>query len=558
MKNLLKKIWHKYTISIIFIIVLSILLPIINNTIPKLSQILLDNGIMSKNSYFIIVTSSALIILYGLKYLFNNLIQSRIISINFNTISNLKKEIVNSIISLPMIFHDKNSSEYLLARINEVDNLSTLFSANLIMFFINIFTAIVSFIFILYKNVILALLSILLIPFFIFMCKTTFTKITAQISTSLESSAKTNEKMYSLLKGTITLKQFNEENTLLKDLNNSIDKLTTTLLVKNSTINKNTNLIGFFIYGVQAFLCCIVALYIVKGSLSVGDYLSLSQYLSLIYAPIISYQGIGISLKPALISFKRLKSLYSSSNSNKKDIVKSIDSINSSHLYFKYNENIPLLNDINFELNKGDKILITGPNGCGKTTLAKLLLGFYDNYSGNILINGKELRSLNEQSLREKVAIVPQKCFLFNTSLIENIQIANNKLPTADFYKKINYLKKLNLFDGMDLNISSIENGKNLSGGQIQRISLARILIRDFDVCIFDEITNSLDVHSKKIIKEIIKNNFNDKICIFISHDDYLYDLVNCKLDLSINLGVGVIPAAVPCTEKHIPYKGNF
>ena len=240
MKNLLKKIWHKYTISIIFIIVLSILLPIINNTIPKLSQILLDNGIMSKNSYFIIVTSSALIILYGLKYLFNNLIQSRIISINFNTISNLKKEIVNSIISLPMIFHDKNSSEYLLARINEVDNLSTLFSANLIMFFINIFTAIVSFIFILYKNVILALLSILLIPFFIFMCKTTFTKITAQISTSLESSAKTNEKMYSLLKGTITLKQFNEENTLLKDLNNSIDKLTTTLLVKNSTINKNT------------------------------------------------------------------------------------------------------------------------------------------------------------------------------------------------------------------------------------------------------------------------------------------------------------------------------
>ena len=96
-------------------------------------------------------------------------------------------------------------------------------------------------------------------------------------------------------------------------------------------------------------------------------------------------------------------------------------------------------------------------------------------------------------------------------------------------------MKQLNLFRGIDLNIKSIENGKNLSGGQIQRISLARVLIRDYDVCIFDELTNSLDIDSKEILKEILKTEFNDKICIFITHDNYLDDLINYRINLYKN-----------------------
>ena len=128
--------------------------------------------------------------------------------------------------------------------------------------------------------------------------------------------------------------------------------------------------------------------------------------------------------------------------------------------------------------------------------------------------------------------MLPQKCHLFNTSILENIRISNNKLSDIEFNKKIEELTELNLFDGIDLYSQCIDNGKNLSGGQIQRISLARILIRDFDMCIFDETTNSLDGQTKKIIKNIIKAKFNNKICIFISHDDYFDDLINIYLNL--------------------------
>lgn len=534
MNNFISTIFKKNIFSIIIILLLSIVLPIINNIIPKLSQEFVDKGIILKNFKFIFIISILIIILHGIKYLFNTIIQSKVINLNVNTINNIKKDIINSIVNRPMIFHDQNSSEYLLSRINEVDNLSSLFSIDLITLIINIISSIVAFCLILSKNIIIALLTISLLPFFILIIRIQFKRITSQIHSSLESSAKTNEKMFSIIKGTQTLKQFNEESTLLNKLNSNIDNLTKILITKNLTINKNTNIISFFTIAIQTFLICIVGVFIAKNSLSIGDYFSLSQYISLVYIPVLSYQSVGMNIKPALISLKRLKNLKSESISKvPKNTLKFIDRLEVSNLYFQYDKNTPLLENINFSLKKGDKLLIKGPNGCGKSTLVKLLLGFYKNFSGSILLNGMDLKSINEEYLREKIALVPQCCYLFDTNIIDNIKLANNNLTDLEFFKKIEYLKKIHLFDGINLNTNLIENGKNLSGGEVQRISLARILIRDFDICIFDEFTNSLDINSKKVLKDIFKKEFNDKICIFISHDDYLNDLANKTLNIN-------------------------
>ena len=532
MKVLIKRIWKKHSNSIIFIIVLSIFMPIISNIIPKLSQHLFDDGIIKKDKDFIIGITILIIFFNAVKYLLNNTIKKKIINMNFKTISLLKKEIISSVVNLPMIFHDKNSTEYILGRVNEVDNLSNIFSDELVTFIINFITSIVAFILIVKKNIVIAICSIAFIPIFIFICKKTFTKINQQITDSLETSAKTNEEMYSILQGTMTLKQFNEEGTLLQELNSSIDKLSYTLMNKSLTVNNNTNLITFTTITIQAFLLCIVSTFIVSGELNIGDYISLGQYISLIYVPVISYQSIGISIKPALVSINRLKDLYKNSKDDKKYQILNIDRVVMKNLTFSYSNNKELIKDINLELKIGDKLLISGKNGCGKTTIAKLLLGFYDNYEGSILINGNEVKSVNEEALRDRISLLPQKCHLFNTSILENIRISNNKLSDIEFNKKIEELTELNLFDGIDLYSQCIDNGKNLSGGQIQRISLARILIRDFDMCIFDETTNSLDGQTKKIIKNIIKAKFNNKICIFISHDDYFDDLINIYLNL--------------------------
>lgn len=533
MRFYILKFLKKYKFNLTLIIFFSILLPIINNLIPRFSKDLLDKGVLLKNIPLIFQFSFFIILFSGLKYLLNNIIQSKVLTINLDAISTLKKDVLNSTINLPMTFHDKNSSQYILSRINEVDNLSKLFSSDLILFIINIFTALVAFISIIQKNIIIAILTITFIPLFIFLSSKTFKKINTQISNSLENYAITNNKMHSALNGTLTLKQFNEENKLLEDININIDNLSNTLYLQSLTINKNINLISFYTTALQTFLVGITATFIVNDSLSIGDYFLISQSIGLINAPVLLYQNIRLNIKPALISYKRLKSFYKSDPQTKKDcIIKSIHNITVSDLSFQYTSDKPILKDIDFNLTLGDKFLISGQNGSGKTTLSKLILGFYDNYSGSIHINNTNLHLIDEASLRERISIVPQKSYLFDMSLLENIKMSNNKLTDNEFIEKIDYLKSIHLFDGIDLNIKSIENGKNLSGGQIQRISLARILIRDFDVCIFDEITNSLDIESKDIIKNIITNEFNNKICIFISHNDYLDDLVTKKLTL--------------------------
>lgn len=533
MKFYILKFFRNYKSKFILIILLTMTLPIINNLIPLLSKALMDKGILSNNIYSIITISISIIIAYGIKYVCNNLVQTRVVKINLNLVSNLKKEILSSIINLPITFHDSNSSQYILSRINEVDNLSKLFSSDLIMFFINIFTSLLAFYLVLKKNFLIALLTILFIPIFLYLSNITFKKINAQIINSLEISATTNKKMHSTLKGTLTLKQFNEEETLLKSINEDIDNLSNTISLQSLTVNKNINLISFYTMFVQTILICIVAIFVTKGNLSTGDYLSIGQYIGLIYAPILLYQNIRMNIKPALIACNRLKELCPPTQKLQQKInIKSINQISVSNLEFEYTKGAPVLKNVSFDLNKGDKLLISGSNGSGKTTLSKLLLGFYDDYSGKIVINDKNLNSINKHSLRDRMSIVPQENYLFDMSILENIKIANNKLTEKQFFEKIEHLKSINLFKGINLNNNSLENGKNLSGGQIQRISLARILIRDFDVCIFDEITNSLDRESQEIIKNIIKNEFDDKICIFISHNEYLDDLITKKINI--------------------------
>lgn len=151
MKFYILKFFRNYKSKFILIILLTMTLPIINNLIPLLSKALMDKGILSNNIYSIITISISIIIAYGIKYVCNNLVQTRVVKINLNLVSNLKKEILSSIINLPITFHDSNSSQYILSRINEVDNLSKLFSSDLIMFFINIFTSLLAFYLVLKK-----------------------------------------------------------------------------------------------------------------------------------------------------------------------------------------------------------------------------------------------------------------------------------------------------------------------------------------------------------------------------------------------------------------------
>lgn len=163
----------------------------------------------------------------------------------------------------------------------------------------------------------------------------------------------------------------------------------------------------------------------------------------------------------------------------------------------------PALTDVSLSFEAGAKIAVVGESGSGKSTLARLLLKYYDDYSGRILVDGKELRTIDTERYYGRIAVIPQKCVVFSGTMRENICLGMScteeqlcrALEQAGLKEFVNSLP-----DGVDTILS--EEGKNLSGGQSQRISIARALLRQCDVMIVDEATSSLDTKTTQEIME--------------------------------------------------------
>ena len=203
-----------------------------------------------------------------------------------------------------------------------------------------------------------------------------------------------------------------------------------------------------------------------------------------------------------------------------------------SNVSFAYAEK-PVIHNFNMVAHQKNKIVLLGKNGSGKTTIAKLLIGFYKNYSGTIRINDIELKDISLADLRSRIGIVAQNIFLFSGSLLENIRYVSPNLKEKEVEDA---LKRAGLdisefTNGLQSMIS--ENGKNLSGGQRQKIALARMIVKNPDVMIFDEATSNLDTKTSDLLKESIHSIFSDKICIIITHDPEMASIADTIINLS-------------------------
>lgn len=204
------------------------------------------------------------------------------------------------------------------------------------------------------------------------------------------------------------------------------------------------------------------------------------------------------------------------------DEIKKIEFKNVNYTYEGCNRNT--LFNINIEIKKGELIGMVGENGSGKTTFIKLLCGFYDNYKGEILINGIELKKINPDSLRKRMGIIFQDFNKYELTLRENIGFGNvdemnNDIKISKSLEEVNLVEKIDKFkEGIDTQMGKWFAGEELSKGQWQRVALGRAFMRDADVYILDEPTSSLDPISEKEIFLLMKEKSKEKIGIFITH----------------------------------------
>ncbi|MCM1325179.1 MAG: ABC transporter ATP-binding protein/permease [Bacteroidales bacterium] len=196
------------------------------------------------------------------------------------------------------------------------------------------------------------------------------------------------------------------------------------------------------------------------------------------------------------------------------------DFLEISNIKFCYREDKPLLDAYSMRMKKGESIAVTGSSGCGKTTLSKLLLGLYPFAEGDIYLDGKSYRQMENGEIRSLIAYVPQEPYLFNVSVKENILIGRPDASEEEIIQaaKLAHAHEfiMNLENGYDTNAG--ERGNRLSGGQRQRIAIARAILKDAPIVLLDEATSALDNESEQLVNDALKSMKNGKNIIMIAH----------------------------------------
>ena len=261
------------------------------------------------------------------------------------------------------------------------------------------------------------------------------------------------------------------------------------------------------------------------SSITVGDITVLVTLLGRMYMPVNELLNIQVDWIRSMALFTRIFEYFDMkievANPDNPLAPNECDgSVEFENVNFSYNPEKQILHDVSFKLNKGDCIAIVGPSGSGKSTLINLIPRLYDANSGSVKFSGNDVRTLDLEWLRKNIGIVTQDTYLFNGTIRENLLYAK---PDATEEELIEACSKANIYDfiqkqdkGFDTEVGN--RGLKLSGGEKQRISIARVLLKDPALIIFDEATSALDSISEQKIQEAIDPLVDERTSILIAH----------------------------------------
>ncbi len=264
---------------------------------------------------------------------------------------------------------------------------------------------------------------------------------------------------------------------------------------------------------------------VINGAWTLGDFTAFILAVQQMYQPIKNFSQLNSTIQQAVSASERVFEILDEENKifNLPD-AKNIDVFSKDIVYknvsFEYEQNKSILKNINIDIKKGQTVAFVGSSGSGKSTIANLLLRFYDVNSGEILVDGTDIKNLTLESLRDKIGVVSQDVFLFNDTVKYNI--AYGKLDASDeeienAAKAANAHKFISAMpDGYNTLIG--ERGMKLSGGEKQRIAIARAMLKNPPILVLDEATSALDSESEKLVQEAIETLMKNRTVILIAH----------------------------------------
>ena len=264
---------------------------------------------------------------------------------------------------------------------------------------------------------------------------------------------------------------------------------------------------------------------VVKGKMTVGDLVLVNVYMLQLYVPLHFLGFVYREIKNALADMERMFKLLNENREVEDSLNSQALKLGNGHVEFKnvefsYDPDRKILSEVSFEIPAGNTVAVVGASGAGKSTLSRLLFRFYDVNSGSIEIDGQDIRTVTQASLRACIGIVPQDTVLFNDSIYYNIAYGRPEASREEVLQAAQSAHIHVFIESLPQGYNTMvgERGLKLSGGEKQRVAIARAILKDPAILIFDEATSALDSKSEKAIQDELRNVARDRTTLVIAH----------------------------------------
>lgn len=539
----IKKYWYIASAIIILalISVISMLLvPIyVGNSIDVITEVSVDYSVIKENMCLIII----MIIItfasqWSLSYL-NSLITTLITR-------DIRKDAFSNILKMPLSYIDTLPFGEIVSKvISDVDT----FADGLLMGFTELFTGVITIVgtlvLMLKINYLVAIIVFVLTPISIFVAKFIASRIHKYFIKQTETRATETSFVNEMINNLKVVQAFSHEDENMiefKKVNGEFANASLNAVFFSSLVNPCTRFVNALIY---AIVCLTGALIIINKPgamvLTIGKLSTLLSYSKEYMKPFNEISGVITELQNAIICAKRVFELIliepEFENHFAKEMPQAEGDIELAHVYFSYNREQKLIENLNLNIKKGMRVAIVGPTGSGKTTLINLLMRFYDPTSGDIIIDGNNINDITKSSLRKNYGMVLQDTWLKSGTVLDNIRMGKPDATLEEVIKASKETQAHNFIMKMEKGYDTIinENSDNLSAGERQLLCITRIMLLMPPMLILDEATSSIDTRTELKVQDAFQKLMKDKTSFIVAHR--LSTIVNADIILVLKDG---------------------
>lgn len=526
-----KKLAFKLAIFSTLYWIISIISPYISGLYIDLLVEFIDYSIFIKLiGSFVIINFLELIIVYCQNMVTINLQNEIAFEINFDVIEHMNK--------LPIQWFNNKNSSYLNQRINSDSNLlSSFIVSNLVNCILNLLTFCIVLFLLCRINFNISLMLIIFIPLYV-VCYYSLKK--PLYRSNFLYKEKQNE-FFSIMNNQFSYIYLIKLNVWFEFFSGKFKKKFYEFIEVINKYAKISYLFNNIDLAITRLANTLIYTYggyeVINNRLTIGEFTIIKTYFSIVLSSISYFLNLGKQYQQFLVSYTRIKQIFDTPiENNGEKMIDKVEKIELKNISFSYQNNKKIVSDFSYIFERGKVYSIIGKNGTGKSTLINMIMGLIKDFEGNILYNNIDINNIDLYYLRENlIGITEQEPMLINETIMQNLTLGLEYINQEEISGlcKIFMLDKflLNLEDGINTIVN--EHSSNLSGGEKQKISLIRALLKKPDVLILDEPTSAMDIVSLNQFKEILNNIKKDKIIIIITHDEKILDVVDEILKLS-------------------------